>query len=230
MPSYLSTKNRTEVPLPASGFFLGGIDYSLNYTNCDVSLLADTDCRIRIYGSNEQVNWSLIFDETVSASDHFFQTLLLYHPFIKSTVENLDASPQTQLIYQLIYREHAHAFHLSSASLSTALEIIDKQRVSSAVFISAPVLANGVSAVVALNASKFTTISVYGNVSGPCDLTLQFSRDNVNWFNSQYTFSITSLTGADFGASLPCSASYLRLKRTDTAIPPITASAVIEST
>lgn len=230
MPSFLSTKNRTETPLTSLSTFTGGTEYVLNYTCCDISIVASTNVRVRIFGSITQQTWATIFDEVVPSATQFFQTLLIYHPYIYSSVENLEALNQTSINYQLIYREHAHAFVLTDATLTTPIEVVDKAHITALVWTASPVAAGAASASCNMNTSKCTTLSVYGNTDTPCDLTLQFSSDKVNWFNTQYTFSITTLGGADFGASLACAANYARLKRTDAGITPSTISAVMEAT
>jgi hypothetical protein len=230
MPSYLSAKNRSETPLGASATFFGGTDYVLNYTNCDISIRPSTDVRVKIFGSITGSTWATIFDETVNPGQQFFQTLLIYHPFLRSEVENLDAVAQTYLDYQLIYREHAHAFTLTEATLTAPIEVIDKQRFSQVLWDAATVVAGGSSNVANLTNSKFTTITIYGTVDIPCTLTIQFSQDNTAFYNSQYSFTVTSVGGADFGASIACSASYVRLKRTDSGVSPATVSAVLEAT
>lgn len=230
MPSYLSTKNRTEIPLQSLASFIGGTEYVLNYTNCDISIIADTNCRVKIYGSISQSSWAVIFDAVVPAGDQFFQTLLIYHPYLYSSVENLDAQNQTYINYQLIYREHSHAFVLTEATLTTPIEVIDKQRITTLAWTASTVSAGDNSTVCDMTSSKFTNLSIYGNTNMACDLTLQFSPDKVNWFNTQYTFTISAVGGADFGASIACSAKYARLKRTDTGVVPATISAVIEAT
>jgi hypothetical protein len=230
MPSYLSAKNRTTTPLLASATFSGEVDNSLNYTNCDVSLVATTKVEIRIYGSITGQTWALIFDEQVDPGVQYFQTLLLYHPFLRSEVQNLQPVNQTSINYQLIYREHSHAFTLTDITLTAPVEVVDKQRVSEIVWNSIPVSAGSNSLSVGLNASKFTTLSVYGSTNIPSTLTIQFSKDDINWFDSQYSFAITSVTGANFGASISCAVSYVRLKRTDVLPGLATISAIIEST
>lgn len=230
MPSYLSSKNRTTTPLLASQTFSGEVDNTLNYTNCDVSLIANTKVQIRIYGSITGQTWAQIFDTIVDAGTQFFQTLLIYHPFLRSEVKNMEAVNQTSINYQLIYREHSHAFALTDVTVQNPIGIIDYQRVSATVWNAIPVSAGSNSLSVALNTSKFTTLSVYGSINIASTLTIQFSIDDTNWFDSQYSFAITSVTGADFGATIPCAVSYVRLKRTDILPGLATISAIIEST
>ena len=119
MPSYLSSKNITTVPLLASTSFVGGIEYTLNYTCCDITCNTDQDSLITVYGSQDQVNFTTIFSGSVTGGVSFFTTQLLFHPWTKTTLQNTSTSDQTFLNYELIYRVHSHVMDIANASLVT---------------------------------------------------------------------------------------------------------------
>jgi hypothetical protein len=77
---------------------------------------------------------------------------------------------------------------------------------------SGTISAGGVSTTLSLNSNNVTNISVFGNSAGTCTLAVQFSRDNTNFYTSQYSISVAA---DDFGFTIPCASSYVRLKRTD---------------
>ena len=71
-----------------------------------------------------------------------------------------------------------------------------------------PIVAGGFTS--ALSKPNSRVLSVYGNSSGPTTLTLQFSHDNTNWYSSQYQIT-TGVGASDFGFSIECAVSYIRL-------------------
>jgi hypothetical protein len=78
-----------------------------------------------------------------------------------------------------------------------------------------------------LNDFNATNISVFGNVDGAATISVQFSRDNTNYYTTQYS---VVLTGAgDFGFTIPCACSYVRLKRTDAGLSGVNAQISIEA-
>lgn len=63
------------------------------------------------------------------------------------------------------------------------------------------------SSVLVLSAS---VISVFGNANGATTLTVQFSYDGTNFYDSEYTITLTD--AGDFGKTIQCGARYVRLK------------------
>jgi hypothetical protein len=54
------------------------------------------------------------------------------------------------------------------------------------------------------------TLTIYGNSSATTTLTLCFSNDGVNWYDSQYTINITG--SSNFGVGLNINPLYLSIK------------------
>lgn len=69
---------------------------------------------------------------------------------------------------------------------------------------------NGVSSAVDVSTKHLRNITVFGNSNGATTLTVQFSNDNVNYYDSQYSY-ITS-SASDFGFNITASPYYFRLK------------------
>lgn len=91
------------------------------------------------------------------------------------------------------------------------LEITTYTRTGNIMF-NGTVSANGVSNVLSLNDFNASNISVYGNVAGTATIAVQFSREGTNWYTTQYSVSVSA---SDFGFTIQCASSYVRLKRTD---------------
>lgn len=66
--------------------------------------------------------------------------------------------------------------------------------------------AGGTSA--AIDTQNCSQLSVFGNVSGATTLTVQFSQDNVNFYDS----GTTTAPSANFGINVSVGARYIRLK------------------
>jgi len=91
------------------------------------------------------------------------------------------------------------------------LETTSFSRVGNTVF-AGTVSAGDISTALSLNDYNASNISVYGVSAGTATLSVQFSRDNTNFYTTQYS---VNLTADDFGFTIPCASSYVRLKRTD---------------
>jgi len=63
---------------------------------------------------------------------------------------------------------------------------------------------------------SYNTLTFYGNASGTTTLTLCFSNDGVNWYDSQYTINILGVS--NFGFSLNTTPLYLSIKSTSSII------------
>ena len=72
-------------------------------------------------------------------------------------------------------------------------------------------LAGGVSSDVDLSIIEPTVLTFFGNVSADTVLTVQMSDDKDSWFSSQYTYTITSLVGGDWGFSISSCPKFVRL-------------------
>jgi hypothetical protein len=70
------------------------------------------------------------------------------------------------------------------------------------------VLAAGVSTAIDIRYNQ--KASIFGNVSAATNLTIQYSQDNVNWYDSETIINIAA-TG-NFGRTIDIAARYIRLK------------------
>ena len=94
---------------------------------------------------------------------------------------------------------------------SAPLEITSLTRVSSN--FAGTLVAGSSYAFLSLNTYNVGNISVFGSVAGTCVLAVEMSADNSTYFTSQYSVNLTG--ASEFGFTISCAASYVRVKRTD---------------
>lgn len=69
---------------------------------------------------------------------------------------------------------------------------------------------NGVSTSVNLSTKNIKNLTFMGNCNGATLLTVQFSSDGSNWYDSQYAYTLSA--SGDVGFNIPCCPNYVRLK------------------
>lgn len=69
---------------------------------------------------------------------------------------------------------------------------------------------NGASFAVDISSKNVRNLTFYGNSSDATTLTVQFSNDNINFFDSQYSYKISQ--SSDFGFTISSSSYYFKLK------------------
>ena len=239
--SLKSINNFSQTPLASGRMFIGRYDNVLEYSTACIVINSDKNTELTIYQSvNKQITYTETF-QTVGGSP-YIQFFNLSSPFVYFTVLNT-GSDMDYLQFEVIYRTvnvstggggaggNVNIFDsVGNNILSTgnnALNVISqKTRVSKDAWETATVAPDDVSAVCTLNAYNANNVSIYGNCSGEARLAVQFSSNNSTWFTTQYYYDIP-VNGGNFGFSINCAASYVRLKRTDQGISRII-SAVIE--
>jgi hypothetical protein len=108
---------------------------------------------------------------------------------------------------------------MTCESTSEALETFSQSRVGNKVY-NGSVAAGDTSIALGIDYNA-TCVSVFGDVDGASNFSLQFSYDGENFYTTQYS---VTLTGAgNFGFTVPCASSFVRLKRTDAGAPVIAA-------
>jgi hypothetical protein len=71
---------------------------------------------------------------------------------------------------------------------------------------------NGVSFVCDISNKNVQNLTFYGNCNGPTVITVQFSNNNTTYYDSMYSYTVSS--AGSFGFSLNASPNYIRLKST----------------
>lgn len=236
MPSTLSTLNSTQTSLGVGGAFVGQGENVLNYTCCDITLATDQDTAITLWGSNDNTNWTPIYNTTatnVGGFVNFFETVLLYHQYYYVQLGNVGLNPQTYCRFATIFRQQSHIqavvggsgastnVNVVSQSAGLALDsslqtIITEINTGGYGTFWANVAAgtNATSSIVTATRTP-QTISIFGNTSAATTLTLQYAIIGITpaWYDTQYSVA----ANGDFGFSIPCAFSSLRLKSSDPA-------------
>jgi hypothetical protein len=92
-------------------------------------------------------------------------------------------------------------------------DITKSNKSSSVLWASQDTGVNGVSLPFNLISINQTNITIFGNVSGATNLIVQFSIDNITYYDSQYSFN--SSAGGDVGFNIESSVNYVRVKSTN---------------
>lgn len=221
--SIKSTFNSSSTPLQSGRMFIGRWDSVLEYSTCVITVTCDVNTELRVYQSSDKIN---------SNSETFFplggtpftQILNLTSPFFYLTLQNISGTNAVELSLETIYRTVSVTKNVNIFSsegdlitstggfLNVNVGSVADTRVNLLAFNSS-IAAGAVSPSLNASLNDTTNISVYGLTGGTAvTLTLQFSRDNTNWYNTQYSVTVTN---DNFGFTIPSAASYIRLKRTD---------------
>lgn len=186
-----SSVNQTLVPLHSGRVYIGTWEKSL-YNSAQITVLSDTTNELVCYQSlNKTQTQNTAFQ--VPAGVYFTYNIALNLPYVYFTVRNNSATNQTLLNFSVIYK-NVNSNNKGSANVWNTVS-------SGVAGVSMPVFLNQNSA----------NITCFGNVDRATTLTLQFSNDNVNYYDSQY--SITTTGAQNIGFSVPASSIlYTRLK------------------
>ena len=188
----------TANPILANGFFAPIIwDDCLNFNSVVLSLnCTGAPVVLTVEQSSDRVNISSTETVNIYANELYNNSFQLYARFFKLRLDNPSGTNQTSLNCQVIFKNlvvpqnNIRSAQVFSPATSTGV--------------------NGVSASINLN-QRNATLTIFGNIDSGTVLTLQFSNDDVNYYDSQY--SLTASSGQNFGFSVPTSSIYyIRLK------------------
>ena len=200
MTSSNSVNNRTITPLGASRTYIGTYDSVLQFATAVILVNSDTTTQLTIFQSPDK---SRTYTQIINILPGAFTTLVnITSPFLYCTLRNTSGSAQTYLNFEVIYREAAVVNSVTTSSIT---------RVGTN--FTGPLATSSVCAPLSLNAYNAANLSVFGSVSGACTLAVQLSQDSLTYFTSQY--SVTFTGASEFGFTIPCASSYVRIKRTD---------------
>ena len=216
MTSVISVNNKSTTPLGAGKTYIGKWDSVLESSTAVIMVNSDVATILTIYQSIDKGRTYTAVQLVPSGiyTDFFSIT----SPFIYFTLKNDTVTDMTFLQFQIIYRQ--------GIAFDSPLSVSLNSRKSDEVWGGSSVVTGGVSAVSDLTGSNRQNLSVYGSSSVTCDLALEFSVNGVTFYTTQYSVSVTG--GQTFGYTIPCSASYVRLKRTDAGATSVV-TAVVEA-
>jgi hypothetical protein len=203
MTSVISVNNKSTTPLGAGKTYIGKWDSVLESSTAVILVNSDVATVLTIYQSVDKgITYTEVKPIPSGVYTDFFS---ITSPFIYFTLKNNTVTDMTFLQFQIIYRQ--------GSVFSLPLPVTIDSRNRDEVWGGSSVVTDGVSGVVDLTGSNRQNLSVYGSASVTCDLALQFSTDGITFYTSQYSVTVTG--GQTFGYTIPCAASYVRLKRTD---------------
>jgi len=235
--SIRSPSNYTITPLGGSNIFIGQYDNVLQYSTAIITCIGSTNMELTLFQTVDKktIKESTY---AIVANVQKEIVLDLKYPFIKSTLRNQNVGAQTYLNFEILYREVsvsaaqsvASAVNISDTngnpitSSSGKLQVQDSIAELSLTSIDAKITnsrgaeilwatpstgAGGFSAPADLTEVSPTTLTFYGNSNLATVFTVQFSNDNITWYSSQSTYTLT--TGGDWGFSIQASPFYVRL-------------------
>lgn len=73
---------------------------------------------------------------------------------------------------------------------------------------------NNISAICDLSSNPVKELTIYGTVDGKNSLVVQFSNNGINFYDSQYNYSVNR--GGDFGFNITATPNYIRLRALST--------------
>lgn len=190
--SQQSILNSSIQPLLAERAFLGQYEEVLFFGSVNFQFKASTNCEIIIYQTSDKVNidFDIIpynkLDGIISISRSILGS------FLRITVRNIEVVDQTQFSLQTIYKAQAPA--VTNINTLVFSEAITAGSSSPSIF----------------NFGGYKTVSFYGSTSAATVLTVELSLDNINWYDSQYSYTLGS--GTDYGFALNIPFRYIRLK------------------
>ena len=196
-----SQNNKSFVPLLAGRVYIGSYDTVSPYATATISLLSDTSCSLVAYQSQNKVQYSTTTYTTIGGVP-FSAQLNLTDPFCYFTVRNSSVTDGTLMAFTVIYRV---------GQIIPPIVIPQEPRGTASLW-------NG-SAFTAVNLSQLSvsTLSIFGNMAGGTTvLDVLYSNDGTTWFQSQYSYPITGISGGPFGFNISGCPYYLKLGSTNT--------------
>jgi len=183
-------------PLSALGVFIPPRwDDLLLFPGIILSLKGDTDMRLELYESTNGSNFSNTKIYYVDKNNSLNIQFNLNARFFKLALFNLENQAQTILNLQTIYNN----LHVPQAIESGQFKVWNNTT-----------LIGSNQPSIAYNSNyRNTLFTFYGAVSAATVLTVQISNDNINYYNTQTTYTVPA--AGDFGFSYQGIFNYIRL-------------------
>jgi hypothetical protein len=183
-------------PLSANGVFIPPRwDDLLQFPGVILSLRGDTNMRLELYESTNGANTMNTKIYYVDKRQPLNIQFNLGSRYFKLALFNLENQAQTILNLQTIYSN----LHIPQAIESSAFKIWNDS-----------VLATTNQPSIGFNSNfRNTLFTFYGNASAATVLTVQLSNDDIDYYNTQTTYTISS--AGNFGFSYQGIFNYIRL-------------------
>ena len=211
-----SLYNETNVPLRAGSIFLGKWENVLDYDSAFYSIIADQDCQVEFYQSNDKKTITMTPYNYTALSTNVINDVLLQQRYIYVTIRNSSLTNQTVLNFTMIYKNALTVEGAVSVTnfpsgfnVNNTPDVIPTAPADDVVVWNAAAVGSGVGSTSVNPAGS--NIFVFGNVSGTTTLTVQ-AYGNSAWFNTQYAVTLNG--ASNFGFSINCSCGTIRLYNT----------------
>lgn len=222
--------NSSKTPLLSNEFYNGKFASSLNFSVIEISIFCDSTYNLEIIYSPDGINDEFIETTTllVVSNETLFYKFEPKMRYFKVRLENTGDN-QNYLSLQCILKS-SFIYELIN-NLNQNVNIISPLS-GGGVLISNPELTNiynvvnskgfkilwsgvstgigGLSAIVNLSDKNVKNLTFMGNCDNATIITVQFSNDNLTYYDSQYSYNLSS--AGDFGFNIACCPYYTRLK------------------
>ena len=191
-----SKTNITSIPLNSGAIFIGTYEDVAPYVSAVVSINTDTDAIITCYQSlNKQRTTTTTLQYSSIGNIETFIISPLTQPFIYFVVQNSSSSNQTYLNFSVKYVS-------SSISPKGTQQLYDSS-----------ILANGTTTTLDLSSKRVSNLTFYGTQDSNGNiLTIQFSNNGSDWYNSQYSYAFGASASGSFGWAIQACPYYVRVK------------------
>lgn len=199
-----STLNYSITPLAADRAYIGKWEKAL-YTTATITLLADTTCEIVAYQSLNKTQEQITSFQTLANQYNTFN-LVLDLPYVYFSVRNNSATDQTLLNFSVIYKN----VYIPPAGNSLYDLLNTKGTLQ---LYNNSILAGGTTASLDCSVKKISNLTFYGSQNSNGNvLTVQFSNNGSNWYDTQYTYTFGLNNSGSFGWSIQACPYYVRVK------------------
>jgi hypothetical protein len=235
-----SLNNQTFTALKNNCFYNGKTDDVLPYSSFTFNITSSNLCKIIINQSNDNTNLITTTVNYTDVDNLTVYSANLSSRYIYFQILNDSGTDATSLAFTVLYKTTSTgggtsdvtivsplndssvavkgnvdvnnfpgSYPVTNADLTNIYNVVNS-RGSSVLWSGSATGAGGVSLAVDLSLKNIKNISFMGYSDGATILTVQFSSDGTNYYDSQYAFTLSA--SGDVGFSLACCPNYVRVK------------------
>jgi len=217
----LSLNNSTIIPLQ-NGQSFTGIEYDniLDFAEINIAIKCDTGFDLTLIYSQDKISVDYLTKETILFSeDTHFIKVSVKDRYFKLKIDATDGN-MSFLNVQTIYKSSVTYSSDSNANqdIINIYNILNSKG-SQQLWNNVNTGVNGTSAVCNLSTKNIKNLTFMGNCNGATLLTVQFSSDNANWYDSQYSYNLVS--AGNLGFSLLSCPNFVRIKSSNDVVASI---------
>ena len=193
--SQQSTLNSSTVPLSPGRAFLGQYEEVLFFASINIQFYTLSPCEIVLYQTSDRVYEITETIPYTSVGSLISISRPVLGSFFKIVVRNIAELPPAVPV-------------LSLQTIYKAQPVQSPAPLSQSVY-STSIGAGGVTPAI-FNYQNYKVVSIFGNTLAATNLTIELSADGINYYDTQYTYTIGAAGDYGFALSLPF--SYFRIK------------------